>query len=64
MISEYCSGMDVMEVASRIKFEAKNVIRFLTPDNRDILLDIRTAMKSKGNQERFGSCNACLRFCF
>ena len=30
-------GMDVKELAKRVRFESNNVIRILTRDNRDIL---------------------------
>ena len=30
-------GMDTVELAKRVRFEANNVIRFRTQDNRDIL---------------------------
>ena len=29
--------MDVIEIARRVRFEASNIIRFRTRDNRDIL---------------------------
>ena len=30
-------GMDVVELAKRVRFEANNIIRYLTKDNRDTL---------------------------
>ena len=40
--------MDVLELAKRVRFEANNIIRYLTKDNRDILfllLPDKTVMK-------------------
>ena len=33
----FTDGMDVLEIARRVRFEASNIIRFRTRDSRDIL---------------------------